>query len=439
MSNLLDQAIIDAEALKEVAMRNAEAAILDKFSGQIKEAVEQILDEEPEDEPLGDPIEDLEAGEEEAAEGEELVDDLVPGSAEGVEMCACPDIEDDMEVTFDLRDLEQKLDIAPLEDAEALAGEIDAAAEETEDEEGLAALAMESVEINDEVLEEIVFESADSSDEFVLNEEALEEMVSEDFTLEEDLLEELMAMIDEGGDTPMIDDTAGRTGDEEAMALAGNPEEAPYAAQPLEESNESEAVVEEALTVDIDPLKTEKSGWMNTPQGTFQLAEEELLAMLQDSERRERHDEMQKAIKKLQESNEKLENNINNAKRDKKELINAVGKLKDKLNESNLANAKLLYTNKVLMTDSLNERQKNKIVEALSNSESVEEAKVIFETLQSATGSTIKNKKPESLSEAMNKTTSTLILSHRKRDRENTTQNDSSVDRWKILAGLNNK
>ena len=39
MSNLLDQAIVDAEALKEVAMRNAEAAILDKFSGQIKEAV----------------------------------------------------------------------------------------------------------------------------------------------------------------------------------------------------------------------------------------------------------------------------------------------------------------------------------------------------------------------------------------------------------------
>ena len=31
MSNLLDQAIVDAEALKEVAMRNAEAAILDKF------------------------------------------------------------------------------------------------------------------------------------------------------------------------------------------------------------------------------------------------------------------------------------------------------------------------------------------------------------------------------------------------------------------------
>tara|TARA_R110000824_G_scaffold23827_2_gene84673 strand:+ start:271 stop:1566 length:1296 start_codon:yes stop_codon:yes gene_type:complete len=430
MSNLLDQAIIDAEALKEVAMRNAEAAILDKFSGQIKEAVEQILDEQPEEEP----VEDFEAGEEEASEGEELVDDLTPGSAEGVKMCACPEIDDNMKVTFDLKDLEQKLAMGPLEDAEALAGEIDAAAEETEDKEGFTDLMTESVEINDEDLEEIIFETTGLNEEFTLSEEALEEMISGDYTLEEDLLEELMAMLDE--DT-FIDDPDARAADIEGGALAGDPEKAAYAAEALEESKED--VVEEALTVDIDPLKTQKSGWLNTPQGTFQLAEEELLAMLEDSERREKFDEMKKALKKLQESNKKLENNINRLKGDKKELINVVGKVKDKLNETNLANAKLLYTNKVLISDSLNERQKNKIAEALSNSESVEEAKVIYETLQSATGSTIKNKKPESLSEATNRTTSTLILSHRKRDRENTTQNDSSINRWKILAGLNNK
>ena len=195
-------------------------------------------------------------------------------------------------------------------------------------------------------------------------------------------------------------------------------------------------IVEEALTVD---LPTERSGWGPPPNAVFELAEEQLLAALQDSERREQHDAMQKALKSLKESNEKLENNFNKVNKDKKELMSVARKLKDRLNESNLSNAKLLYTNKVLMNDSLNERQKNRIVEALSNSESVEEAKVIYETLQSATGSTIKNNQPESLSEAMNKTTSTLILSHRKRDRENTTQDNSSIERWKILAGLNNK
>jgi hypothetical protein len=91
-----------------------------------------------------------------------------------------------------------------------------------------------------------------------------------------------------------------------------------------------------------------------------------------------------------------------------------------------------------LMSDSLNERQKSKIVEALSNAVSVEEAKVIFETLQSATGSTVKNKKPESLSEAVNSTTSTMIISHRRKQNEGEESlNESSLNRWKTLAGLN--
>ena len=47
MSNMLDQAIIDAEALKEVAIKNAEAAIVEKYSDDIKEAVNQLLEQGP--------------------------------------------------------------------------------------------------------------------------------------------------------------------------------------------------------------------------------------------------------------------------------------------------------------------------------------------------------------------------------------------------------
>ena len=52
----------------------------------------------------------------------------------------------------------------------------------------------------------------------------------------------------------------------------------------------------------------------------------------------------------------------------------------------NLTNARLLYTNRVLNSTSLNERQKTRIVESISNADSVEEAKVIYQTLQSAVG-----------------------------------------------------
>ena len=46
MSNMLEQAIIDAGALKEAAVKNAESLVLDKFSNQIKEAVESLLEQE---------------------------------------------------------------------------------------------------------------------------------------------------------------------------------------------------------------------------------------------------------------------------------------------------------------------------------------------------------------------------------------------------------
>ena len=68
MSDMLEQAIIDAEALKKAAAKNAETLVLEKYSNQIKEAVEQILDEQPED------VEALEVGE------EEVVDDEAEGA-----------------------------------------------------------------------------------------------------------------------------------------------------------------------------------------------------------------------------------------------------------------------------------------------------------------------------------------------------------------------
>ena len=39
MSTLLEQAIVDAEALKEAAIKNAEAAIIEKYSSEVKDAV----------------------------------------------------------------------------------------------------------------------------------------------------------------------------------------------------------------------------------------------------------------------------------------------------------------------------------------------------------------------------------------------------------------
>ena len=49
MSSMLEQAIVDATALKEAAMKNAEATIMEKYSKEIKETVNSMLNESPED------------------------------------------------------------------------------------------------------------------------------------------------------------------------------------------------------------------------------------------------------------------------------------------------------------------------------------------------------------------------------------------------------
>ena len=48
MSKMLEQAIVDAEALKEAALKNAEHAIIEKYSSEIKKAMESLL-EQPEE------------------------------------------------------------------------------------------------------------------------------------------------------------------------------------------------------------------------------------------------------------------------------------------------------------------------------------------------------------------------------------------------------
>lgn len=51
---MLEQAVIDAQALKEAAIKNAEQEVLEKYSGEIKEAVNALLEQDMD--PLADPM-----------------------------------------------------------------------------------------------------------------------------------------------------------------------------------------------------------------------------------------------------------------------------------------------------------------------------------------------------------------------------------------------
>ena len=64
-----------------------------------------------------------------------------------------------------------------------------------------------------------------------------------------------------------------------------------------------------------------------------------------------------------------------------KEALDEIDALKVELNEVNLLNAKLLYTNKIFKSKNLSEDKKVRVLKAFDKASSVKEAKVVFETL----------------------------------------------------------
>lgn len=87
MSSLLEQAIIDAKALKDAALKNAEQMVIEKYSDQIKDAVSVLLEQEGDlDLGMDDPI----GGDEEKAASdesdEEVMDDVQSSDSGQVEL-----------------------------------------------------------------------------------------------------------------------------------------------------------------------------------------------------------------------------------------------------------------------------------------------------------------------------------------------------------------
>ena len=176
MSSLLEQAIVDATALKEAALKNAETSILEKYAPEIKEAVASLLEQEEDDLGL-----DLD-GEEEA------IEQIPLAAAEEAPLCPCPEEDEEIEIDFDtLRKLSDKLGD---DDAGATAGD-DIFASPGEDEELDLAL-QEEYQITDAVLEAILTEADDEDDSKDGSDDDEDEDVSEELEIDEDNLDAIL-------------------------------------------------------------------------------------------------------------------------------------------------------------------------------------------------------------------------------------------------------
>lgn len=331
---MLDQAIVDAKALKEAAIKSAESTIIEKYSQEIREAVDTML------------------GQEVLAE-EEMVANI-PMAASDVS--AAPMDGGEEVVELDFQELEQMI-AKELEeegelDAEEMTDRHEFAEEELEDEENLQ-----------------------ESDEIDLT--SLFEYEDEEINLDEEAVKELA----------------------------------------------------EKLTLDFQP---EKSGWLGTPASQVDDAHEEYKALEAHAEEAEMEvGKLRESVETLEAEKKELQESLEKLQAKTKHFEGVALKLKDALNETSVQNAKLLYTNETLISDSLNGRQKAKLVEAISNAKSVEEAKVIFETLQSTVSGT-KKESPKTLSEAVSRKSTLLPQTNEAKQPV-----DPRIDRMRRLAGLN--
>ena len=138
-------------------------------------------------------------------------------------------------------------------------------------------------------------------------------------------------------------------------------------------------------------------------------------------------DEEQEKNKELQDQNKMLSEQLEKAK---EVLI----EMKQKAAEVNLQNARLYYTTQALTSKELNTRQKDKIVESLAKAKTIEETKLVYETMKDSVGSTNERTAPESLSEAVNRTRSLVVSSHKREDKQ--PESAPMFKNWRKLAGI---
>jgi hypothetical protein len=112
------------------------------------------------------------------------------------------------------------------------------------------------------------------------------------------------------------------------------------------------------------------------------------------------------------------------------EAYNVIRFLKGKINEVNLLNAKLLYSNKLFRNFSLNENQKMKVIESFDRSSTLREVKLVYSTLAESFKMPSVNRKPIKESFASKPIAST------KPAKQVITEGTELANRFKKLAGL---
>jgi hypothetical protein len=379
-SNLLKEAIADAKAVRETAIANAKIALEEAFTPRLQSILSQKLTAEMEEEGDEDEVNEEYGVEDTSDADSSKIDgdnkqpqDKVNNSSDVAKTNPDTDVET------------AEVGLEPDEVEKAKVSEGEESEEEAEE--------VSEGEYNEEGEEEITAESEEISEEEDEDELDLESIIRE---LEGELEEEL-----DDEEEAEVEDIA-------SDVVDGHEEE-------MHEEEESEEEVEETYSEGEESDDEE-------------IDLDEILREMGYGDDESEEEEVEEAV---EESNE-----LEEAKAELEEAMSTIKSLKGTINEVNLLNAKLLYTNKLFRSYELTNEQKMKVVETLDRTGNVREVKLVFSTLAESfkfTGTTKKQKQTAKLTESF---ASKPVASTAPSKEVITESTNTMADRFKQLANI---
>ena len=383
MDDLLKDAIADAKAVRETALENAKIALEEAFTPRLQSMLSKKIqseievdegeheDDEDVEEMRGDDDEVEERGEM-RRDGDEIEDE---GEERG------DDEVEEGEHDEDEVDESQVIEIDGVKYAPVVSEEDDEDEVEEGEERGEDDDVDEDLDL-DEILKELDEEGVNEEEEI----DEIEEVDEDVDEIEENDVSSGIGKGDNSHDKKSGDSTdigkAGKAKHESVEISEGEHED--------DEDKKDESVEE-----DID-------------------LEEIVKALSEEEDEEEKKDE-----------NSKLQSEL-------EEHRNVVKYLRSKLNEVNLLNAKLLFTNKLFRSYGLNNDQKMKVVETFDRAHNLREVKLVYSTLAESFGSKqTKTEIKESKGSA-----SKPVASTKSEKQEVISEGHELRDRFKKLAGI---
>ena len=332
MDDILKEAIADAKALRATALENAKIALEEAFTPRLKNMLSQKIQSEdlPDNEEYGEGEGEVGSGDGHMeAEGEHEVDERMH--------------DEDDEVEERMHDEDDK------EVEERMHGEDDDEVEERmKDEDEEEVKEAEHMEDEGEHME----------DEGEHMEDEGEHMEDEDMHDEDELdLESVIKELEEELDSSEVGDAENKEPSERASDSSEVGAQGPEGEGADEEGgseNSEDTVVKEPVT---EAEHQDEDEDIDLEEVLKALSEEE---GMEDEGEEDKVEEMQTQLK---------------------EYKDTIGYLREKLNEVNLLNAKLLFTNKLFRSFGLNNNQKLSVVEQFDRTQNLREIKLVYATL----------------------------------------------------------